>query len=56
MAKTSIVERNKKRERMAKSQANKRSKLKSQLMDRSTSPEERFEAALKLAKSFRLSA
>lgn len=49
MSKVSSVERNKKRERMAKSQANKRARLKSALMNRETSPEERFEAALKLA-------
>ena len=49
MSKISSVERNKKRERMSKSQAGKRARLKAQVMDRSASPEERFEATLKMA-------
>lgn len=49
MAKTSAVERNKKRARMAKKFANKRATLKATLMNREASPEERFEAALKMA-------
>ncbi|MDA8232540.1 MAG: 30S ribosomal protein S14 [Magnetospirillum sp.] len=49
MAKISSVERNKKRERMAKQQAGKRARLKTMLMDRNASAEERFEAALRLA-------
>jgi small subunit ribosomal protein S14 len=49
MAKISSVERNKKRERMAKQQRNKRARLKAVLMNREASPEERFEASLKLA-------
>lgn len=49
MSKVSSVERNKKRERMAKSQAGKRARLKSAVMNREASPEERFEASLKLA-------
>jgi len=49
MAKISSVERNKKRERMAQQFANRRAKLKATANDRETSPEERFEASLKLA-------
>ena len=49
MAKISSVERNKKRERMAKQQQGKRARLKAVVMNRETSPEDRFEAALKLA-------
>ncbi len=49
MAKISSVERNKKREKMATQFAGKRARLKSIIMNRETSPEERFEAALKLA-------
>ena len=49
MAKTSVVWRNKKRERMAKSLSNRRAKLKAIIMDRETSQEERFAAVLKLA-------
>ena len=49
MAKTSAVERNKKRERMAKQYAAKRARLKAQAMDRDAAPEERFAAQLKLA-------
>jgi small subunit ribosomal protein S14 len=49
MAKASAVNRNKKREAMAKRDRNKRSKLKAQLMDRDSPVEERFEASMKLA-------
>jgi small subunit ribosomal protein S14 len=49
MSKISSVERNKKRERLAKQYAGKRAKLKAVANDREASPEERFEAALKLA-------
>src|SRR5690606_3778256 len=49
MAKTSTVERNKKRRRMTASLANKRAKLKAIIMDRNTPVEERFTAVLKLA-------
>ena len=56
MAKTSAVERNKKRERLAKQYAGRRARLKAKVYDRETSPEERFEAALKLAEVPRNSA
>ncbi len=49
MAKKSSVERNKKRRRMTAKNADRRAQLKAQVMDRTTSPEERFEAVLKLA-------
>jgi small subunit ribosomal protein S14 len=49
MAKTSSIERNSKRERMAKKFAAKRAKLKAITTDREASAEERFEAMLKLA-------
>jgi small subunit ribosomal protein S14 len=49
MAKTSSVERNKKRERMAKQFANRRAKLKAVIKDQKASDEERFSAVLKLA-------
>ena len=49
MAKTSTVERNSKRRRMAKSLGNKRKKLKAVIMDRNTNDEDRFAAVLKLA-------
>jgi small subunit ribosomal protein S14 len=49
MAKTSTVERNSKRRRMAKSLGNKRKKLKAIIMDRNTNDEDRFAAVLKLA-------
>jgi small subunit ribosomal protein S14 len=49
MAKTSAVERNKKRERMAKRDAAKRAALKAVLRNKAASPEERFAAMLKLA-------
>ena len=49
MAKKSAVEKNKRRERMAKQFAGKRARLKLAANDESLSPEERFEARLKLA-------
>ena len=49
MSKVSSVERNKKRERMVKAKAATRATLKAKMMDRTATPEERFEAALKLA-------
>lgn len=56
MAKTSSVERNKKREKMAKKFAARRARLKDIVMNREVTPEERFEAALKLAEVPRNSA
>ncbi len=50
MAKASAVERNNKRIKMAKKQANKREELKAQARDKNASLEDRFEAQLKLAK------
>lgn len=49
MAKTSSVERNKKREKLAKQYANRRAKLKAVVMNQTVTLEERFEAAVKLA-------
>ncbi len=49
MAKTSAVNRNAKRERMAKRDNAKRRALKAIVMDRSKAVEDRFEASLKLA-------
>jgi small subunit ribosomal protein S14 len=49
MAKKSVVERNKKRERLAAKYASRRATLKAQAKDESLSLEERFEARLKLA-------
>jgi len=49
MAKTSVIERNKKRERLAKRYAAKRNRLKAQARNERLSPEERFAARLKLA-------
>jgi small subunit ribosomal protein S14 len=49
MAKTSAVERNKKRERMVKQQAARRSRLKQAACDEKLPLEERFAARLKLA-------
>ncbi|MDH5750096.1 MAG: 30S ribosomal protein S14 [Rhodospirillales bacterium] len=49
MAKKSAVERNKKRERLARRFASKRNRLKDLAKDMSLSPEDRFEATLKLA-------
>ena len=49
MAKTSSVNRNDKRERMATRDKSKRAELKARVMDRSAAVEERFEASIKLA-------
>lgn len=49
MAKTSAVERNKKRARLAKKFANRRAGLKAMMMNQQATPEERFDASLKLA-------
>ncbi len=49
MAKKSAVERNKRRMKMAKRDAAKRAQLKEIVRDRSLSPEDRFQAVLKLA-------
>jgi small subunit ribosomal protein S14 len=49
MAKTSQVNRNKKREAMAKRDKGKRAQLKSVVMDRTLPVEDRFEATMKLA-------
>jgi len=49
MAKTSSVNRNKKREKMAARDRSKRAKLKAVTMDRDVPVEERFEASIKLA-------
>ncbi|MBC8269290.1 MAG: 30S ribosomal protein S14 [Rhodospirillaceae bacterium] len=49
MAKKSVVERNKKRERLAAKFASRRASLKALAKDSSLSLEERFEARLKLA-------
>jgi len=50
MAKTSAIERNRKRERMAKRDAAKRAALKAIIRNKETSAEERFAAMLKLAR------
>jgi len=49
MAKTSSVERNKRREALAKKFANRRAKLKAIINNQEAAPEDRFEAVLKLA-------
>lgn len=49
MAKTSTVERNKKRVRMTKQYAARRAKLKAIIMNRNSSDEERFDAVVKLS-------
>jgi small subunit ribosomal protein S14 len=50
MAKTSAIEKNKRRERMVARYARKRDELKAIANDESRAPEERFAARLKLAK------
>jgi len=50
MAKKSMVERNKKRERLTKRYAAKRAALRAVIDDRQTEPEERFQAVMQLAK------
>jgi small subunit ribosomal protein S14 len=49
MAKTSSIEKNNKRKRLAKQYGAKRTKLKAVVMDQSLSLEDRFKAQLKLA-------
>jgi small subunit ribosomal protein S14 len=49
MAKTSSVEKNKRREKLSKLHRSKRNALKATVMDRSLPVEDRFEATLKLA-------
>lgn len=56
MAKTSSVERNKKREKLVKQFANRRAKLKAIIADRNAPDEDRFEAVMKLAELPRNSA
>lgn len=56
MAKKSLIERNKKRTRLAKKFAAKREALKAEAKDQSLSPEERFNARIKLAQLPRNSA
>lgn len=56
MAKTSAVEKNERRRKMSAQYANKRAKLKATIKNKSVTPEERFEAALKLAELPRNSA
>ncbi|MBN2752643.1 MAG: 30S ribosomal protein S14 [Rhodospirillaceae bacterium] len=56
MAKTSAVERNKKRIRMAAQSAARRARLKAIARNRDVTPEERFEATIKLAQVARNSA
>jgi len=56
MAKKSSIEKNNRRARMAKQFAAKRAKLKAMTRDESASPEERFNAHLKLAQLPRNSA
>lgn len=49
MAKTSSIEKNKRRRRLAKKHGPKRAELKATIMNKDVSPEERFEAQMKLA-------
>ncbi|MFC3677574.1 30S ribosomal protein S14 [Ferrovibrio xuzhouensis] len=56
MAKTSSVEKNKRREKLSAQYAAKRAKLKAAIKNKDASPEERFEAVLKLAELPRNSA
>ena len=49
MAKTSSINKNKRREKMAKQYAGKRAKLKAMAVDDKLTPEDRFGARLKLA-------
>ncbi|MEE9544932.1 MAG: 30S ribosomal protein S14 [Rhodospirillales bacterium] len=50
MAKASIIERNKKRQRLTAKYAAKRAELKAKSRDATLSPEDRFQARMKLAK------
>ena len=56
MAKKSSVERNKKRERLAAKYAKKRAEFNAVIKNHETSPEDRFEAVMKLSKLPRNSA
>lgn len=56
MAKVSAVEKNKRRQKMAKSHANRRAKLKAIVMDQSLPLDERFKATIQLAELPRNSA
>ena len=56
MAKTSSIEKNKRRTRLSKMYSARRSKLKAIAMDKTVSMEERFQATLKLAELPRNSA
>ncbi|HEY4200011.1 MAG TPA: 30S ribosomal protein S14 [Devosiaceae bacterium] len=56
MAKTSAIEKNNRRRKLAKSYAGKRAALKALTKDQSVSPEDRFKAQLKLAELPRNSA
>jgi small subunit ribosomal protein S14 len=49
MAKTSAIQKNKRRERLSKLHADKRAALKAVVMDRALPVEDRFEATLRLA-------
>ena len=49
MAKTSSIEKNNRRRKMSKKDANKRAKLKAVIMSKESSMEERFSAQMKLA-------
>jgi small subunit ribosomal protein S14 len=50
MAKTSAIEKNKRRRRMVERFASRRETLKAQIMDREGDPQERFDAVLALSK------
>ena len=56
MAKTSSIEKNKRRARLAKQNAGRRARLKKIAMDKTASMDERFQATLKLAELPRNSA
>jgi small subunit ribosomal protein S14 len=56
MAKTSAIEKNKRRARLAKKFAGRRARLKAIALDKTVTPEERFAAQLKLAQLPRNSA
>lgn len=49
MAKVCMIERNNKRKKLVKSHAAKRAALKAKIMDKKTSPEDRFHAVLAMA-------
>lgn len=56
MAKTSMIEKNKRRARMSKNKAESRAKLKAVIMNKETAMEERFDAVMRLARLPRNSA